>query len=221
MDEVAPGIRRWTAPHPEWRPSHPWGREVASFALELPDLLVLVDPLAPSEPEELWTTLDRMSEGRSALAVMITIHYHVRSSAAIYDRYRGRTAVSVWAHPAARRRLDARTPLEAIEPGRPLPGGAQAFAIGSPRRQEMPLYFPSHRALAFGDTVVGVDGELRVWDNPSRGKTPWYRDRFLPTLRPLLELDVDHVLVTHGQPAIGNGKERLERALSSPPWNYR
>jgi hypothetical protein len=40
-------------------------------------------------------------------------------------------------------------------------------------------------------------------------------------LRPLLDLDVDHVLVTHGPPAIGNGREQLERALSSPPWSYR
>lgn len=221
MDEVAAGIRRWTARHPEWRPSHPWGHEVASFALELPDLLVLVDPLVPPEAEELWTELDGMSDRCSALAVIITVDYHVRSSAAIYDRYRGRTDVSVWAHPAARRRLDARTLLERIEPGSPLPGGAQAFAIGSPRRREMPLYFPSRRALAFGDTVVGVDGELRVWDTPSRGETSWYRDRFLPTLRPLLELDVDHVLVTHGPAAIGNGRERLERALSSAPWDYR
>ena len=25
---------------------------------------------------------------------------------------------------------------------------------------------PSHRALAFGDTVLDVDGDLRVWDEP-------------------------------------------------------
>jgi hypothetical protein len=83
----------------------------------------------------------------------------------------------------------------------------------------MPLYLPSHRALAFGDTVVGVDGQLRIWESPDRGKRPWYRDRFLPTLRPLLDLDVEHALVTHGPPVIGDGRRELQRALAAPPWS--
>jgi hypothetical protein len=213
--EVAPGIWRWTAPHPEWRTSHEWGHEVASFALELPDLLLLVDPLAPPDAEPFWAALDRL-RGRRAVAVLITVGYHVRSSAEVHARYRD---VSVWGVAGARRRLTPRVPTELIEPGTPLPGGAQAFAVGKPRRDEMPLYFPSHRALAFGDTVVGVDAEIRVWDSPSRGDTPWYRDRFLPTLLPLLELDIDHVLVTHGPPAIGDGQATLQRGLASPPWH--
>ena len=221
MNEVAPGVWRWTAPHPEWRPSHEWGHEVASFALELPDLLALVDPMAPSEEAPFWADLDRLCSQRAELAVFITVPYHVRSSAAIHARYRESANVSLRGHAAARRRLARRAPVEPIEPGQPLPADAQAFAIGNPRRQEMPLYFPSHRALAFGDTVVGVDGEIRVWELPSRGETPWYRDRFLPTLRPLLDLDVDHVLVTHGPPAIGNGGEKLRLGLASPPWHYR
>jgi hypothetical protein len=222
MDELARGIWRWTAPHPEWKPAQEWGHEVASFALESPDVLVLVDPQAPPEAEPFWTELDGLCEKSEALALMVTIPYHVRSCAAIYDRYRDRMRVSVWGHEAARRRL-ARTgtPVELAEPGNPLPAGAQAFAIGSPRRQELPMYFPAHRALAFGDAVVGVDRELRVWETPSRGRTPWYRNRVLPTLRPLLELEVDHVLVTHGPPAIGDGRAQLERALSSSPWHYR
>lgn len=31
-------------------------------------------------------------------------------------------------------------------------------AIGCPRRSEQPLWLPSHRAIAFGDPVVLVDG---------------------------------------------------------------
>ena len=114
---------------------------------------------------------------------------------------------------------DAR-PLEAIEDGATLPAGARALAVGRPRRYEQPLHFPSHRALAFGDAVVGFEGELRVWVDGER-RPNWYRDRFLPTLEPLLELDIDHVLVTHGPSAIGSGREQLARALEAGPWNYR
>ena len=53
------------------------------------------------------------------------------------------------------------------------------------------------------------------------GQREWYEKRFLPTLRPLAELDFDHVLVTHGPPVVGDGVERLRRGLAAPPWNYR
>src|SRR5205823_15055879 len=45
VDEIAAGIWRWTAPHPEWQPDAEWGREVASFAFAVDETLVLVDPL--------------------------------------------------------------------------------------------------------------------------------------------------------------------------------
>src|SRR5207248_1109292 len=48
LETVAPGLRRWSAWHPEWR------QEVGSVAVDTPDGLVLVDPLEPppeaSEP---------------------------------------------------------------------------------------------------------------------------------------------------------------------------
>ena len=46
----------------------------------------------------------------------------------------------------------------------------------------------------------------------------WYRERFLPTLEPLLELDVERVLVTHGAPVLSGGRAALRAALQAPPW---
>jgi hypothetical protein len=47
----------------------------------------------------------------------------------------------------------------------------------------MPFELPSHRALAFGDTVLEIDGELRVWETiVSDGRRTRYEQRFLPTL---------------------------------------
>jgi hypothetical protein len=98
----------------------------------------------------------------------------------------------------------------------------RAFAIGSPRRQELPLYFPSHDALAFGDAVVGVDDSLRVWqDVESDRQLAWYRKRLVPSLEPLLGLEADRVLVTHGPPVLHGGACELARALEAGPWNYR
>ena len=49
----------------------------------------------------------------------------------------------------------------------------------------------------------------------------WYRGRLLPTLKPLLDLEPERVLVTHGKSAIGDGKAQLRRALADPPWSLR
>ena len=168
IERLAADIHRWTAPHPEWRTSHPWGHEVASYVLETNNAMVLIDPLAPAgeAAEPFWAELDRLVERRDApIAVLITIHYHVRSAAEVADRYGSTTPVEVWAHAAIERRLPTTLTFRPIRPGEPLPCGGRAFAIGKPRRQEQPLHFPSLRALAFGDSIVGVDGGLRVWQS--------------------------------------------------------
>jgi hypothetical protein len=87
----------------------------------------------------------------------------------------------------------------------------------------MPLYIPSHQALAFGDAVVQVDGELKVWatDRIDEARVRFHRERFNPTLEPLLELEIERVLVTHGEPVLEDGRERLRRALRARPWYHR
>lgn len=222
--EILPGLWRWTAPHPEWRPHREFGGEVASFALELDDALVLLDPLVPSaqqrDREQVLDVVDRLAAGRPSVAVMITIPYHVRSAEFLRDRW-GADTVSVWGHPAVGRRLGKRVELVEVAPGAELFGRISAHPIGRPRRHEMPLLVPSHRALAFGDAVVGVEGGLRVWQNIRAGRSErWYRERFLPTLEPLLDLDFDRVLVTHGEPVLENGRAKLRRALAADPCDY-
>jgi hypothetical protein len=224
FEQLTADIHRWTARHPEWHPRYEWAQEVACFAVESGDTLVLVDPLAPAEADPFWAELDALvdTSGASRIAVLITIHYHARSTADVYRRYREQLEVSIHAHASVRERLDPDVPMSAIEPGEPLPAGARAFAIGNPRRSETPILLPSARALAFGDAVVGVDGELRVWQVSGMSRRrEWYEERFLPTLRSLLDLDFENVLVTHGPPVLGDGHERLRRGLDAPPWNMR
>jgi hypothetical protein len=212
VDEIAPGIWRWSAPHPEWQPDVDWGREVASFALALDDTLVLVDPLVP---DDVWPRLDELAEERAKVAALITIPFHLRSSEGVLARYGARA--SVWGHPAIAKKLRG---LRPIVPGAQLPGRAEAYVVH--RRQEMPLWFPSHRALAFGDAVVGVDGALRIWEvADSDVRMAWYRDRLVPRLEPLLALETESVLVTHGPPVVAGGREALREALAAEPWDYR
>jgi hypothetical protein len=218
-EQLAPGLWRWTARHPEWHPGE-FGSEVASFAVQAGDDTILIDPLLPPEPEPVLALIDGQLEGR--LSILITVPYHVRSSEEIRRHFRGRAETTIWGHPACRKRLQDQAGFRELAPGDELPARVTAHAIGKPRRHEMPLLVSSHSALVFGDALAEVDGELRVWSDRrvDAGVSRFYRERFNPTLEPLLELDFDRVLVTHGKPVMAGGKAELEHALAAEPW-YR
>jgi hypothetical protein len=219
-ERLADGLWRWTARHPEWHPGD-FGSEVASFAVAANGDLLLIDPLLQPESLAVLDLIDGLLGKR--LAILISIPYHVRSSEELWRRYRDQTDCTIWGHAACAKRLGDRAGFREIDLGVPLPTGVSAHAIGRPRRQETPLYLPSQRALAFGDAVAEVDSKLRVW---STGKVDdrrarWYRERFNPTLEPLLELEFDRVLVTHGQPVMADGRAELRAALAARPWYHR
>ena len=75
----------------------------------------------------------------------------------------------------------------------------------------------------FGDAIVTTpDGELRIWhtDRVDDARARWYRERIVPTLQPLRELDLERILVTHGEPVLENGSAALEEALDARPWYH-
>jgi hypothetical protein len=219
MQKLTQGLWRWTARHPEWHPGQ-FGAEVASFAAHAGDTTLLIDPLLPPEPGEVLETIEGTLADR--LAILITVPYHVRSAEELWRRYRGDAETTIHGHPAAAKRLEDRSAFRDIEPGTPLPAGVTARTIGKPRRHEMPLHLPSHDALVFGDAVAEVDGRLVVWtsEKVNAKVERFYAQRFNPTLEPLLELDFDSVLVTHGEPLLGGGKRALRKALDAKPWYH-
>lgn len=219
LQQLSDGLWRWTVRHPEWHPRSDFGSGVASFAARVDDDLLLIDPLLPEDDESVAAALDDLAEGR--VIMVITIPYHVRSAELLLRRYGDRA--EILGHPSVGKRLPAGAPVRGVEPGDELPGGATVHRIGNPRRQEQPLLLPAHRALAFGDAVVGVDGGLRVWveSRVTEQRLAWYRDRLVPSLEPLLDLDFDRVLVTHGAPVLQGGREALREALAAPPWYHR
>jgi hypothetical protein len=89
VEELAPGLHRWTARHPAWEPgAEPgspadWPPEVGSVAYQGPDALVLVDPLVAD-----WAPLDALVErhGRPVV-VLTTMRFHGRSRGDVAERY--------------------------------------------------------------------------------------------------------------------------------------
>jgi glyoxylase-like metal-dependent hydrolase (beta-lactamase superfamily II) len=192
LTEVAPGLRRWTARHEEWK------AEVGCVAVDTEDGLVLIDPLDP--PREL---------GRPD-HVLITVFFHARSA----------EATDVWAHERTVRRLASRG-VEVNHPftaGDPLPGGIEAFE--SARAGEVVCWLPQQRAIVAGDILLGAGSKPHATDEPLRlcperwlgGKTT--HDDLRESLAPLLQLPVASVLVSHGEPVLSDGSAALAAVLA-------
>ena len=97
-----------------------------------------------------------------------------------------------------------------------MPDGVEPFEV--PRAGETMFWLPEHRALVPGDRILGdgagglrvcPDSWLRYLGNGLTGA------ELRESLRPLLDLPVESVLVSHGEPVLSRGREALERALRS------
>lgn len=217
IDEPAPGLWSWTAP----RGGIP--TTMTAYALRDGEGTILVDPLAGPlghEPDEsLLAALDEIVSGR--VRIFITTPFHVRGADVLRRRWRDGRDVTIYGHEKCihPERLTDRSAFRALRGGEELEGGVRVHTIGKPKRAEMPIELPSHRALAFGDAVLEIDGELRVWEDlDGDRRRAWYEQRFLPTLDALARLDLQRVLVTHGEPVLRDGSRALAASLAREPW---
>ena len=213
LDEVAPGLWQFTVARNGIPPT------MTAYALRDGEDTILVDPLVAGETEPLLAALDEIVRGR--VRILVTTPFHVRGSELLWRRWRDRHGVTIFGHEHCATRLDDRSAFRPLRGGETLDRGVRAYGIGRPRRAEVPFELPSHRALAFGDTVLEVDGELRVWPRHRDGerRRTWYEQRFLPTLGVLTRLDVERVLVTHGEPVLRDGARALAASLTRPLWS--
>jgi glyoxylase-like metal-dependent hydrolase (beta-lactamase superfamily II) len=198
VQELRPGLWRWTAAHPEWEHAETWGPEVGSVYAELEEAVVVVDPLVPPDEEErFWSALDRdVKLAGRPLHVLLTVHWHERSVAAVLDRYHAR----LW------------RPEEKGD----LPAGVQAEIVKGSDWVEALFFLEPHRALVAGDLLIGRDGgvELPVAWFP-KDEQEWARDELKPDLRKrLAALPIELVLVSHGEPILENGAAAVVKALA-------
>jgi glyoxylase-like metal-dependent hydrolase (beta-lactamase superfamily II) len=199
-EELRPGLRAWTNHYPEWRD------EVASYAISRPGELVLIDPLLA---EGQWPVLEQEAAGRD-LHVLLTVHWHARSSAEVRARF---PAARVWAHSRSRAAIARRVePTDTFARGEELPGGL--VPLEARPRTEVLLWDAGHRALIVGDALVGDadGGGLRTC------KASWLPHstnlaELRAALRPALDLPVELVLVSHGPPTRSAAKADLSRVL--------
>jgi glyoxylase-like metal-dependent hydrolase (beta-lactamase superfamily II) len=205
VDRITPGLWRWTGYHDEWK------EDVGCVYCETGDGVVLIDPLIPPEESNRFlSTLDREVEGKP-VHVLVTVFWHTRSAAAMVERYGAR----VWA-PKAGKAAVARRAGDVTDPFSPddrLPGGLEAYRTA--RAAEVVYCIPEHSALVPGDVLLGDGkGGARMCPESWLPASKTHRD-LAASLRPLLDLPIERILVSHGEPVLENGRAALAAALNA------
>jgi glyoxylase-like metal-dependent hydrolase (beta-lactamase superfamily II) len=199
VEEIAPRLWWWSAPHPEWKPEYArgggWGEIVSSYALRADDAFVLFDPLLPVGDRDRFEQLDRDVERHGAPAILITLYWHARSSQEIADRYEGTT---VWAHEPAAAEVRKRVRYtHTFAEGDELPGGVEAVPLHN--RHEVAFWIPSHKATVIGDTILGDDGKARLCPASWLGEND-SMDEVRAAVHRVLKFPENRLLLTHGGP---------------------
>jgi glyoxylase-like metal-dependent hydrolase (beta-lactamase superfamily II) len=173
---------------------------VGSLALETSDGLVLIDPL------------DTPPGLQQADHVLVTVYWHGRTTQSVEAKH-------VWASTRSAQPLRNRgiAVTDVFRAGDELPGEIRAFQTA--RAAEVVYWLPQQNALAVGDVLLGAGAKPRATNERLRlcpegwlGKQT--HDNLRTSLRPLLELPVERVLVSHGQPVLGDGKAALAAVVS-------
>ncbi len=191
--EIVPGLFRWTAPHPDWAPgdSGEWDQMVGSVLYELPGVVTLIDPLLPVDGRDQFLRwLDERIAGRP-VSILTTIHWHRRDREELAERYRANSTKAWNAVPAG------------VTP-KPLRGGGET------------LYWLGDAAtLVPGDRLIGaVGGGIQVCPESWLEDVRVDRAGLAGLMRPLLELPIERVLVSHGEPVLHDGRAALARAIA-------
>jgi glyoxylase-like metal-dependent hydrolase (beta-lactamase superfamily II) len=221
MDELAPGLWHWQAPHPDWEPSEPWDQNVSSYAVDDGERLLLFDPIAP--PSE----IEALAASRET-AIVLTAPWHERSSESLVEQLgvpvytpapdSAQFLMETYGISAERAGdgspdvvwllREGKGEAHVYTAGDRLPGGIETFP--GHKQNDIVLWIESKRAIVSGDTLVDFGQGLEInerWLELHRVT----REHVVEGLRPLLDLPVEHVLATHGGPT---DKAALERALS-------
>ena len=197
MDEIASGLWRWTARHPEWvadaEPDSPddWGRDVGCVLVQTDDAAVFIDPLVPADRDRFWTWADQRAAGRRVV-VLTTVAPHRRDRGLLTERYGASVS-------RAKRNL---------------PAGIEPIALR--RARETIFWLPQHRTLVPGDRILGArGGGLRLCPESWLHGAEVSRAQLRELVLGLLELPIERVLVSHGEPLLGGGRAALRACLDA------
>jgi hypothetical protein len=205
---IVPGVFHWTATHPRIR------TEVSSYYLA--ETGVLIDPLLPEEGfEGGQDPIAWLRERGPPTAILLSNRHHYRHSGRLVDAFQ----IAVYASEPGMHEFKAGQGVEPFRFGDQLPGGVITHGVGALCPDETALEIPSVRAVALADSLVRfdrLDGALGFVPDWLLGDDPeGVKAGLRAAFGRLLELDFEHLLLAHGLPIVGEGKERFRKFVEA------
>ncbi len=227
MKEILPGVYHWSTLHEHI------GSQVSSYYLSGADdqagrdggedgdgdgvgsgredggslSRVLIDPRVPPEGLEWFSD-------RPPTDVLLSNRHHFRHSREFQRAF----GVSVWCHREGLHEFSASQEVRGFEFGQGLPGGVDAVEVAAICPDETALYIPWAGAVSLADGIIRrpYDGPLTFVPDFLMGDDPEaVKQGLFAAFERLLELDFDTLLLAHGAPLVGRGREELAAFVSA------
>jgi hypothetical protein len=200
MNEIAPGIQHWTAVHPHIQV------EVSSYYL--PDSGTLLDPLLADDDLE-------PIRGLRVDRIVLSNRHHIRSSEAIAAE----TGAPILCHEAGMHEFEDGPDVQPFKFGDELAPGVRALEVGAICDEETALLLEAGGgSLSVADGVMRYTDELHFVPDQYLGDDPEaVKAAIRESYGRLLDQPFDNLLVAHGNPLIGGGREALRRFVEEGP----
>lgn len=218
MEEIKKGLWHWITRHPEWQPGEAWDPNVSSYAVDDGNHLLLLDPL--DVPDDL---LSLATERKTA--IVLSAPWHERSAEKLVEQLNVPVYTPLPDSAADLIRMFGITAEQAgdgapdlvwllkqhkgeahiYKAGDPFPFGIEAYA--GHRSNDVMLWMSSHNALLSGDTIVDFGQGIEINERWLRWDIT--KEKLIESLRSLLDLPIEHLLLTHGGPTDRAALERL------------
>jgi hypothetical protein len=196
--EIAAGLWHWTARHEHI------GADVSSYYLS--DERVLIDPMVPADDLDWFEAHGRPEH------VVLTNRHHDRHAWRIQETY----GCTVHCIRNGLYELEGRGEVQAFDFGDELPGPMTVHEVDAICPDETALEIPRHRALACADGVMrGRDGRLAFVPDRYMNNPPLTKRGLREAYARLLDLDVELLLLAHGEPVLEGARDALQTFVAS------
>jgi hypothetical protein len=198
--EILPGVLHWSALHPKIR------QTVHSYYLA--DAATVLDPMVPEG------VVAAIKSRRTPERVALTNRHHYRQS----DRLVSECGCPVLCPEPGLHEFEGGPDVQGYAYGDEIAPGITAHEVGSICPDDAALHAEvGPGALALADAVIRWNGELCFVPDFLMGDDPEEVKRgIVESLERLLELEFDCLLLAHGEPLVGGGKNALREFAEAP-----
>jgi hypothetical protein len=193
MEEILPGVRHWTAIHPNT------GIEVSSYWVR--PARTVIDALLPDEG------IDAFGE-EPPERVLLSNRHHLRHA----ELFAQELGCTIECSKPGLHEFEAGPAVEGFDFGEEAAPGIEALEVGAICPDETALLIREAKALAIADGIRHYDGRMDFFSDYLLGDDPQgVKSGLRESYSRLLDRDFDSLFFAHGDPIVGGGKEALRR----------